>query len=187
MTSRRRDHLIDTAIGLFNRHGYHATGIDKVLAESGCAKMTLYNHFKSKDELILAALHRRDEVFRNEFMRSVERRAKHPRARLLAVFDVLEDWFTSPDFHGCMFINAMAEYADPEDPIHVAAAESKRLLIGYLETLARAAGAKDPKGLANALALLKEGAAVMAHATGSPRCAKTARKAAAVLIASALG
>ncbi|MCZ6886228.1 MAG: TetR/AcrR family transcriptional regulator, partial [Alphaproteobacteria bacterium] len=69
MASSKRDHLIETALGLFCRDGFHATGIDKILAASGCAKMTLYNHFTSKDELILAVLHRRDETFRNDFRR----------------------------------------------------------------------------------------------------------------------
>ena len=88
MASRRRDHLVDIALDLFSRDGFHATGIDKILAESGVAKMTLYKHFRSKDELILAALRRRDERFRNWFMRTVERRADTPRERLLAMFDV---------------------------------------------------------------------------------------------------
>ena len=61
MASAKRDHLIDTALRLFGRDGYHAVGIDRVIAEAGVARMTLYNHFKSKDELILAVLHRRDE------------------------------------------------------------------------------------------------------------------------------
>ncbi|HIP77475.1 MAG TPA: TetR/AcrR family transcriptional regulator, partial [Kiloniellaceae bacterium] len=61
MVSSRREHLVDTATQLFSRHGYRATGIDTILAEAGVAKMTLYNHFKSKDELILASLRRSDE------------------------------------------------------------------------------------------------------------------------------
>ena len=81
----RRDHLIDTAIRLFNENGYHATGIDKILAESGVAKMTLYKHFKSKDELILAALARRDRYWREWFEGTLERRAETPRGRLIAV------------------------------------------------------------------------------------------------------
>ena len=67
MPSTKRDHLIDTALELFSRDGFQATGIDKILKESGVAKMTLYNHFKSKDELILAVLRRRDETFRNHY------------------------------------------------------------------------------------------------------------------------
>ncbi len=130
MASPRRDHLVDTALRLFYRDGFHATGIDKILAESGVAKMTLYKHFKSKDELILAAVRRRDEQIRNWLMRAAERRARAPRDRLLALFDALEEWFRSDDFSGCMFINASAEFGRCDDPIHAAAAEHKRLVLG---------------------------------------------------------
>ena len=112
MALSRRDHLVETAAELFRRNGYHATGIDRILAESGCAKMTLYKHFRSKDELILAALRRRDEQFRNALMRAVERRAESPRGRLLAVFERLGELIAEPDFSGCMFVNA-AGRSDP--------------------------------------------------------------------------
>ena len=125
MTSIRRDHLVDTALNLFSRYGFHATGIDRILSESGVAKMTLYKHFKSKDELILAALRRRDELHRNWFMREVERLAAAPRDRLAALFTALETWFQSDEFSGCCFINATAEYSDKDDPIHAAAAAGK--------------------------------------------------------------
>ena len=163
MAPSRRDHLVDTALALFSREGYHATGIDRILAEAGCAKMTLYNHFKSKDELILAALRLRDERFRNGFMRKVEKLAKAPRDRLLAVFDALQDWFDSEQFSGCMFINASAEFADPHTPIHAACAEHKRLVLGYLKELTAAAAAPEPDALAGQLMLLFEGAIVMRY------------------------
>jgi AcrR family transcriptional regulator len=186
MASTRRDHLVDTASRLFQRHGYHATGIDRILAEAGVAKMTLYNHFKSKDELILAALRRRDERFRNTFMRDVERRAKTPRGRLAACFDALAEWFTEPAFSGCSFINAAAEFAAPDDPIHAACAEHKRLTLVYVRGLAEQAGAADPQGLADGLTLLMEGAIVMAHVAGDPQAAQKAKRAAEVLLADAL-
>ena len=78
MASLRRDHLVATALALFSKHGYHATGIDRILAESGVAKMTLYKHFRSKDELILAALRRRDEEFRRWLQAEIESRAATP-------------------------------------------------------------------------------------------------------------
>ncbi len=186
MASSRREHLVETALKLFSKEGYHATGIDKILAAAGVAKMTLYNHFKSKDELILAALRRRDEHFRNWFMRAVERRGKTPRARLLAVFDALDEWFQVPEFTGCNFINASAEFQKPDDPIHVACAEHKRLIQGYLRELAEAAGATDPGALAEELMLLVEGAIVMRFTACQRNAAKTARKAAEPLIARAL-
>jgi len=103
MASGKRDHLVDTALELFYKDGLHATGVDKILEEAGVARMTLYNHFKSKDELILATLRRRDEKFRNWFMRAVERLGKTPRGRLLAIFDALEEWFSGKDYCGCMY------------------------------------------------------------------------------------
>ena len=186
MASGRRDHLVDTALELFAREGYHATGIDRILAAAGVAKMTLYNHFKSKDELILAVLRRRDERFRNWFMRRVETRAKHPRERLLACFDALAEWFAGPKFAGCMFINAAAEFASPVDPIHGACAEHKRLVLAYLHDLAARAGAADPGELADHLGMLMEGAIVMAHVAGDKDAAAKARRAAELLIAQAL-
>jgi AcrR family transcriptional regulator len=186
MAPSRRDHLVDTALELFSRDGYHATGIDRILAEAGVAKMTLYNHFKSKDELILAALRRRDERFRNWFMRQVEQRATEPRGRLLAVFDVLQEWFDSREFSGCNFINAAAEYGDPENPIHAACAEHKRLLLGYLKQLAAGACAPDPNVLAEQLMLLVEGATVMRHTAGHKHAGRTARRTAEILAGLAL-
>ncbi|HAD87737.1 MAG TPA: TetR family transcriptional regulator, partial [Rhodospirillaceae bacterium] len=78
MASSKRQLLIDTALDLFRREGYHATGIDRVIAEAGVARMTLYNHFKSKDELILAALRHRDSGFRDGLVRRVEHLADTP-------------------------------------------------------------------------------------------------------------
>ncbi len=186
MASGRRDQLLDTALALFCRDGFHGTGIDRILAESGVAKATLYKHFKSKDELILAALRREDERFRNRFMREVERRAAAPAGRLLAVFDVLEQHLGERDFRGCPFIKAAAEYASPEDPIHAAAAESKRLLRAYVRDLAAAAGAVAPRRLAQQLALLMEGATVLAQLSGDPSAARDSREAAEILLRQAI-
>ncbi|MCG8360614.1 MAG: TetR/AcrR family transcriptional regulator [Kiloniellales bacterium] len=187
MPSSRRDALIDTASALFDRDGFHATGIDKVLAEAGVAKMTLYKHFRSKDELILAALRRRDETFRNSFIRRVERKARDPRGRLLAVFEALGEWFEESNFHGCLFMSAAAEFKSLENPIHAACAEHKRLMVTYLRGLAEAAGADDPLRLAKQLNLLIEGASATAHVCGGSEPARLAQDAARTLIEAALG
>ncbi len=187
MPKNRRDHLVDTALKLFCRDGFHATGIDTILAEAGVAKMTLYKHFKSKDELILAALRRQDEQFRNWFMRSVERRGRTSAERLVAIFDVLEERCSDRGYRGCAFINASAEYGSHDDPIHAVAAESKRLTCAYLRELAVGVGAQDPEELARQLMLLMEGAIVLTQVTGEPGATRQAQKAASVLIRHALG
>ncbi len=186
MASAKRDRLIDTAIELFNRDGYRATGIDKILAESGIAKMTLYNHFGSKDELILAALERRDARWRDWFRHAVERRAETPRGRLLAVFDALEEWFAQADFQGCMFMRAASEFCACDDPIHAVAAEHQRLLLAELRDLTAAAGARRPSKLAREILLLVLGAIVATQVNGPVDAGKAAKKAAEVLIEEAL-
>ena len=118
----KRDLIVDVALKLFYRNGFHATGVDRIIAEAGVSKKTLYSHFRTKDELILATLRKRDELFRNRMMRETERRASNPRDRLLSVFDFLADWFAEEGFSGCMFINASAEFAEPDNPSHMISA-----------------------------------------------------------------
>ncbi len=186
MVSTRRDRLIDTALDLFNSNGYHATGIDRILAEAGVAKMTLYNHFGSKDALIEAALARRDERWRAWFRNAVARRAETPRGRLLAVFDALDEWFARPDFHGCMFIRAAGEYAGHDHPIHAIAAEHQRLVLADLRDLAAATGARRPARLSREIMLLALGAMVATQVNGPVGAGSAAKKAAATLIEAAL-
>lgn len=186
MTSSRRDRLIDTAIALFNRDGYHATGIDKILAESGVAKMTLYKHFKSKEELIATALRQRGQRRLAWLETTVERRATAPRGRLLAVFETLGEWFTSADFNGCLFAKASAEFPDPKNPIHAAAAEHHRETLRFLKKLAGEAGAPRPAPLARQLMLLIQGATVVTQVNGPVAAADQAHKAAEILIHAAL-
>lgn len=188
----RREHLVETALRLFYTHGFHATGIDKILAEAGVAKMTLYKHFRSKDELILAALRRRDELFRNWLMGAMEHASRDPRERMLSMFDALDDWFHGRalgalGFHGCAFIKGAGEFDEPNHPVHRACAEHKRLIVDYLAALAATAGATDPEALAEQLALLKEGAIVTAQVRGMAGAAQQAKVIAKTMIDAACG
>lgn len=182
MTSSKREKLIDTALELFCRDGFHATGIDKILAEAGVSKMTLYKYFKSKDELIIAALRRKDEEYRNWLMKEVERNAKTPYERILAVFDALDTWFNQETFMGCVFDNAAAEYGDRNNPVHLVSAEHKRLMFIYLTGLIRDAGYEGPEELAEQLLLIIEGAIVFAHVMGEINVANKAKQAAIRLL-----
>ena len=182
--STKRDKVLETAVELFRSGGYRATGVDRIVAESGVAKMTLYNHFKSKEELILAALRRWDEESRNWLMRAIEERSSTPAGRLIALFDVLDEWFESDEFNGCMFISASAEFADPDDPIHAAAKEHKRLFRRYLHKLAISAELPSPDELATQLVLLMEGAIVTAQVNSQSGSGAQAKQIAKMLIAS---
>ena len=183
----RRDHLVNTAQNLFYREGFHATGIDRILSEAGVAKMTLYNHFKSKEELIAAALQLRDERFREWLSSTVEKKAKKPHKRLLAMFDSLEELFNRRDYSGDMFVNAAAEYSSRRDPIHRVAAEHKALMLEYITDLAKSAGAKRAPELAQQLLLLMDGAQVTAQVSGTGDAAQVARGVARALISKAVG
>lgn len=177
----RRDELIDTALRLFYTNGFNATGIDKILAEAGVAKMTLYNHFRSKDELILAALERRDETFRDWLTSEMEKASSDPRTQLLAMFDALLSWFEGKafkklGFFGCAFINASSEFGDLSHPAHHLSAEHKERIVSFIEDICAKGGAKEPRKLAEQLALLKEGAIVTAQVRGMKESAHIAKQ-----------
>jgi AcrR family transcriptional regulator len=183
--SPRRRQLLETAWRMFYREGYRAIGIDRLLAESGVAKMTLYHHFKSKEELIRAVLQRRSAEILRGLEDAVKGAGRSPERRLLAVFDWLETLFSRDDFMGCPFIRAISEFPDRKDPIFQAAWAHKMAVRKMLAGLASEAGVRDAVALADAMRLLIDGAIVAAHATGSAKPAAAAREAAARLLRAA--
>ncbi len=187
MRPTKRDELVQKALAAFYRNGFQATGMDRLARETGVSKTSMYKHFHTKEELILAVLRLRDEQFRNFRVRRLEALADTRRGQLLALFDVLGEWFAQESFRGCMFIKASAEYQEREHPIHAQSAEHKRLIFVHVRELAQAAGAPDPGALARALMLLEEGAIVTAHLGYTADPAGDAKAAAEVLIAAALG
>src|SRR6267142_6868426 len=106
-----RERIERTAYELFSRHGIRAIGVDTLAARAGVAKMTLYKHYPSKNALALAFLRRREELWtRSWLQREVEHRARSPRARLLAVFDIFDQWFQRADYEGCAFAKVLLEH-----------------------------------------------------------------------------
>jgi AcrR family transcriptional regulator len=178
-----RQRLIDTAHRLFYEHGFHAIGLDRILADVGVTKTTFYNHFESKDELIIAVLTHHDERDRAVLVEQINVLAgDDPRARLLAFFDVLEGWFEEPAFRGCMFINAASAYPSAHDPIHKVAASHFERLRAYVRELSARAGAERPDELARQFMVLVTGAVVERHTALNPEAARTARSAAEMLL-----
>lgn len=180
--SPRRDHLVDTAWRLFYQEGYRAVGIDTLLAAAGVAKMTLYNHFASKEELIIAVLERRSSALLASVDESIVKAGRSPAKQLTAVFDGLKSWFATDEFKGCAFIRALSEYPDPAHPIHQTAWRHKRAMNARLKAIAKSADAKDAAALADTISLLIDGAIVSAHATDSVAPAESARLAALSLL-----
>ncbi|MEK4565346.1 TetR/AcrR family transcriptional regulator [Alkalihalobacillus sp. FSL R5-0424] len=156
----KKTQILDVATDLFYREGIHATGVDKIVAEAGVAKMTMYNHFPSKDDLILAYLEKRDTEWRSWFVESVNELANDPTEKLLALFDVLDSWFNGPNFNGCAFLNTAAEFTSITHPFHEAVVEHKKILNDYILELVQATEATNATELADSLYLLVEGAII---------------------------
>lgn len=178
MSQNKRDELIRKSLKLFYQNGFHATGMDLVAKETGVSKTSIYKHFRTKEDLILATLRLRDENFRNRLFRRMDELADTPRGQLLAMFDALAEWFREPGFQGCMFIKAAAEFQDPDHPINVQSMEHKRLLLSHITELCRAAAVPDSEAAARQLMILKEGAIVLAAMSHSPAPATDAKAAA---------
>lgn len=182
--SAARQRIIETAERLFYAEGTRSVGIDRIIAEADVAKMTLYNHFASKDDLILAVLKYRETQFDEMIAKSIERHVRKGKDKLAAFFAALKDWFRSPGFRGCSFINARVELADAEHPASQFAAEHKQRFHTFLkEILSESVGAKAAKSLTPAVALMVEGAIVTAVMEQSAKPADVARDAALALVA----
>ncbi len=182
MRPSKRDELVHKALQAFYRNGFHATGMDMLVDETGISKTSMYKHFRTKEDLILAVLRLRDEHFRNGLYRRMEDLAGTPQDQLIAMFDTLDEWFGEPGYKGCMFIKASSEYQDANHVIHQQSADHKRMLERHIADLAEKAGLANPGLLARQLLLLKEGAIVTAHLGHTDNPAKDAKAAAARLL-----
>jgi AcrR family transcriptional regulator len=179
-----RERILAAAYELFSRKGIQAVGVDAIITRSGVARQTLYRHFDSKQDLVLAFLERREDLWTHKWLRAeVEARASDPGDRLLAIFDVFDAWFQLPDFEGCSFINVMLEHTDPGDPVNRASVAYLAAIRAFLEGLARDADVSDPEDFARSWHILMKGS-IVAAGEGDRDAAKRAQKIGALLLAS---
>ncbi|MEV2277159.1 TetR/AcrR family transcriptional regulator [Nocardiopsis sp. NPDC049922] len=181
-TERRtpvRERLLETADRLFYGEGIHAVGIDRIIAESRVAKSTMYVHFRTKEELVEAYLRRRHAAIADHVESAVDQRSGGHRERVLAVFEVLDDSLCSPDWRGCPFTNAAAEY-----PAHEGVRSAVRDWRDWLHSLFdRLLGPRAEKAyLAPALVQLVDGSMTAAHLDRTTDAASVARRVAATLL-----
>ncbi|GJG97965.1 TetR/AcrR family transcriptional regulator [Cupriavidus pauculus] len=166
-TPSARDRILDTAARLFYRDGYRATGIDRIIAESGVAKMSLYRHFASKNDLIFEYLQRRHDYWMGWFEAGVRRRLV-ARPNLDALADTLGEWFGTEDYRGCAFINMVAESGGGagDDPRLLEQAVShKESLQHFAAVIAAELGLVTPAEVAEEAILCIEGMIVRAQTT----------------------
>jgi len=181
-TSEARQRILETADRLFYQDGIRAVGIDRIIAEAGVAKMSLYNHFPSKDDLILAVLKHREEDVLALFRSAMERHATKIKNPLRTFFAALRDFFASPGFRGCPFQNAAVELADPTHPGAEFVRLHKQRFSEFLRALVQQSTGNAAAKAAAAVSLLVEGALVTAVIQGTPDAAEVAREAALKLV-----
>ena len=175
------ERILDASYELFSRRAVRDVGVDEVIERAGVAKATLYRHFPSKDDLVLAFLERREQLWTREFVETeAMSRGATPEEQLLAIFDVFDEWFRRSDFEACSFINVLLEMG----PAHPAGGAS----VSYLENiraivrrLAEEAGIQDPVSFAHSWHILMKGS-IVAAADGDVDAARRAKSMARLLL-----
>jgi AcrR family transcriptional regulator len=176
-----RERILDTAYELFSRRAIRDVGIDEVIDQAGVAKATLYRHFPSKDELVIAFLERREERWTLAWVEAeARRRGTTPEEQLLAIFELFDEWFHRDDFEACSFINVLLEMG-PEHPVGRASVRHLESIRSVVSRLAEKAGLRDPESFARSWHILMKGSIVSAS-EGDAEAAQRARSMAQLLI-----
>ena len=182
MNDITRDIILDVTEKLIYRNGIAATGMDLLVKTAGVSRKSVYRYFANKDELVIAALQRRDERWMHWLRREVER-SDGSGERLLALFSSLKTWFGSAGFRGCAFINTSGETGDAQDPVRLLAKAHKQKLFEYVLELCEAHGTRDPQRQAAQLLILIDGAITVALVMGDSTAADNAQSMAQTLLA----
>jgi AcrR family transcriptional regulator len=180
-TQPPRERILDTAFRLFYERGVRGVGVDTIIAESGVAKATLYKHFPSKDDLVLAYLDRADTAWRAALRSAAEAAGPTPREQLVGLFDALASACRRDGYHGCAFINTAAE-VDPGTPVHTRTVAHKQAVRAWVRELALEASAEDPDALAHGLTLILDGGLANGALDASPDTPAAAARAARAVI-----
>lgn len=178
-----RDRVLASAYDLFSRKGVRAVGVDEVIARAQVAKATLYRHFASKDDLVLAFLQEREQLWTKDWVEAeARRRGDTPEEQLLAIFDLFDEWFQREDFEGCSFINVLLEMNDRETPIGRASAVHLANIRSIVRRLAEEAGLSEPDQFAHSWHILMKGS-IVAAGEGDREAARRAQAMGRLLIA----
>jgi AcrR family transcriptional regulator len=175
-----RERLLAAADELFYEEGVNTVGIDRIIERAGVAKASLYNTFGSKDALVRAYLVARHEARRSRILERL-RPLPTARARILGIFDEMQQRASMPGFKGCAFVRASAE-TRAGSCVKAVCEESRAWLLNLLRSLAQECGARDPEALARQLMVLYDGAAVAGQLDGDANAARTARTVAEQLL-----
>jgi AcrR family transcriptional regulator len=177
-----RERILETAYDLFSRHGVRSVGIDRIIAEAGVARRTLYNQFGSKEGLIRAVMQRESNAWFEWLDSALAPSAMHnPRQRITRFFALLGEWFSRSDFKGCSFINAVGEHP-LDNCVRPIAKAHRQANFEYIRGLLAGSKISNLDKIADQIAILADGATVTAMVTGNPKMADTAASAALALV-----
>ena len=157
--SATRQRLLEAAEALFYDEGFHAVGLDRILQVVGISKQAFYRHFESKDELAVEVIRWHDRWWRDHCRKVLaERAGDDARAQLDGFAGILIEVLDGDVFRGCFFVNAVAQFPNPHDPVHRAAVEAKENIDAMVRDMALRAGADDPVAFAREFAMIFQGA-----------------------------
>jgi AcrR family transcriptional regulator len=180
------DKILEAADDLFYQEGARVSGVDTIVERSGVAKTSLYRWFPTKDDLVLAYLQRRDELFWRQWESAASAHEGNPRKQIDAEIRWIGRYVASPTFRGCPFINSATEFADPGHPVRHACEAHKRELRARLYAMTKALRARDPKLLADQLAVLIDGAFATAQVSPDLGASRSLELASRTLLDAAL-
>jgi len=182
MAASKREQVLTCARELFESEGFHATGVDRILERAGVAKMTLYNNFGSKDQLIVEVLNQSSLIMMDRIKSYALEASSDSYEQILAVFKALGKWYQDPEFCGCMFQAAVAEFPDHDSEPAQAALNHHKRMTAIFEEMCHRAELKDPEQLSRRLALLASGASCVARQARSRTPADDAYQIAEILL-----
>jgi AcrR family transcriptional regulator len=179
--ARRR--ILDSAYELFSHRGIRAVGVDELIDHARVAKATFYRHFPSKDDLVLAFLEQREQLWTKDWVETEARaRGGAPEEQLLAIFDLFDEWFHRDDYEGCSFVNVLLEFGGGNGHrLGQASAAHLENIRAVVRTLAEEAGLHDPASFALSWHILMKGSIVQAG-EGDRESAKRAKSMGRLLI-----
>jgi AcrR family transcriptional regulator len=176
-----RERIVEGSYDLFAQRGIQAVGVDEVIETAGVAKATLYRHFPSKNDLVIAFLERREQRWTRDLVEAGARsRGSTPEEQLLAIFDVFDEWFRREEFEACSFISVLLEMG-PDHPAGKAAIRHLENIRSIVRELAEEAGLRDPAEFAHSWHILMKGS-IVAAAEGDVEAAHRAQSMARRLI-----
>jgi AcrR family transcriptional regulator len=183
MTSATRQRILKTAHDLFYRDGFNVVGLDRIIGDVGVTKTTFYNHFQSKDDLMLEVLQMHDRWWRQTFTEKLrELGGETPRGQIMAAFDVISELVRADDYNGCIFINVAIQFPWAHDPAHRVAADHKAALTTIIRQLAAYAGASDASSFAEEFCLVLEGTYITHQVNSNPEAVRIGRRIGQMLV-----